>query len=59
MARQWLAKLKDLEMRLAEDQIQYLAKPPRGDGVDEADIRTGRAGLLKAIESARTHYENR
>lgn len=59
MARQWLARLKDLEVRLAEDQIQYLAKPPRGDGVDEADIRAGRAGLLKAIESARTHYENR
>jgi hypothetical protein len=58
MATQWLAKLKDLEMRLAEDQIQYLAAPPVGDGVDEADIRRGRTGLLKAIESARARYEN-
>jgi hypothetical protein len=59
MARQWLAKLKDIEMRLAEDQIQYLAKAPRGDGVDEADIRSNRGALLKAIESARTHYRDR
>ncbi len=59
MARQWLAKLKDIEMRLGEDQIQYLAKTPRGDGVDEADIRAGRADLLKAIDSARTHFSNR
>ena len=59
MARQWLAKLKDIEMRLGEDQIQYLGKAPRGDGVEEADIRAGRAGLLKAIESARTHFSNR
>jgi hypothetical protein len=57
MAAQWLAKLKDLETRLAEDQIQYLAAPPVGDGVDEADIRRDRTGLLKAIESARAHYE--
>ena len=59
MARQWLAKLKDIEMRLGEDQIQYLAKTPRGDGVDEVDIRAGRADLLKAIDSARTHFSNR
>ena len=59
MARKWLARLEDLEMRLAEEQIQYLAAqapPGSHDGVDAEHLRRNRAALLQAIQAAKKYF---
>jgi hypothetical protein len=57
LARKWLARLEDLEMRLAEDQIQYLADPPnQSDGVDAENLRRNRTALLQAIQAAKRYF---
>ena len=56
LARKWLARLEDLETRLAEDQIQYLAAPPENDGVDAEHLRRNRVALLQAIQAAKKYF---
>lgn len=56
LARGWLGRLEDLEKHLAEDQIQYLAKPAEVDGVDADYIHKNRPALLQAIQSAKKHF---
>ena len=56
LARPWLARLEDLEMRLAEDQIRYLARPGQGLGTDY--LLRSRAELLRAIQSAKKYFAN-
>jgi len=57
VARKWLARLDDLEMRLEEDQIEHLAAPPGSlDGVDAEHLRKNRAALLQAIQSAKKYF---
>lgn len=57
LARKWLAPLEDLEMRLAEDQIQYLAAAPAyADGVDAEHLRGNRIALLQAIQAAKKYF---
>jgi hypothetical protein len=56
LARKWLGKLEDLEARLQEDQIQYLAAPPVNDGVDADSIRKNRSALLQAIQAAKKYF---
>jgi hypothetical protein len=58
LARKWLAKLEDLEARLQEDQIQYLARPAANDGVDADTLRKNRAALLQGIQSAKDYFTN-
>jgi hypothetical protein len=59
LARMCLAKLDDLEARLAEDQIPYLAATPAlGDGVDADHLRENRSALIEAIQSARQYFTN-
>jgi hypothetical protein len=59
LARMCLARLDDLEARLAEDQIPYLAGTPAlGDGVDADHLRENRPALLEAIQSARQYFTN-
>lgn len=55
MARVWLARLADLEARLAEDRIPYLLEPI-GLDMTEAVIRRDRSALLREIASARAKY---
>jgi len=57
LARKWLARLEDMEMPLAEDQIQYLAAPVKGaDGVDAEHLRRNRVALLQAIQAAKKYF---
>jgi hypothetical protein len=60
LARKWLARLVDLEMRLAEDQIQYrVAAAPTwhlDDGVDTEYLRRNAATLLEAIQAAKKYF---
>jgi hypothetical protein len=57
LARRWLARLDDLEMRLAEDQIDHLAgHTGSSDDVGEEDLHHNRAALLQAIHSARKYF---
>jgi len=56
LARAWIARLQELEMRLAEDKIQYLAEGS-GDDVPNVDyLRKNRSALLAAIESSKRHF---
>ena len=58
LARAWIARLQELEMRLAEDKIQYLAEGS-GDDVPNVDyLRKNRSALLAAIESSKRHFSN-
>jgi hypothetical protein len=59
LARAWLARLEDLEQRLADDQIQYMAEPPPGfiDGVETDHLRKNRQALLQNIQVARKYFE--
>ena len=56
LARAWIARLQELEIRLEEDKIQYLAEGPGDDVPDVEYLRKNRAALLAAIESARKHF---
>ncbi len=56
LARAWIARLEELEMRLANDKIQYLAEGPGDDVPDVEYLRKNRAALLDAIESAKKHF---
>jgi len=56
LARAWIARLEELEMRLADDKIQYLAEGPGDDVPDVEYLRKNRAALLEAIESAKKHF---
>jgi hypothetical protein len=58
LARTWLARLDDLEGRLAEDQLKYLAQSG-SDGVTEAILRRDRAALIEQIKSARMKFSGR
>ena len=59
VARRWLERLGDLEARFDEERIGDMAGfPGRGDGVGAKDLRAGRPELLRAIERARTIYQN-
>ena len=58
LARTWVARLDDLEARLAENQISYLAQVG-SDGVSEAVLRRDRAALSESIKSARMRFSNR
>ncbi len=59
VAAAWLARLEELEARLAEERIAEWARfPGRGDGIDAGDVRASRDALLAAIAAARrTHSE--
>ena len=59
MARVWVTRLDDLEARLAEGQLRYLARPDASDGVDESVLRRDRSGLIEGIRSARKAFVNR
>ncbi len=59
LARTWLARLEDLEFRLAEDQIPALAKKlevSRGDIVEEDLLRKNRVALLEEIQKAKEYF---
>ena len=56
LARAWIARLQELEMRLAEDKIQYLAQGPGDDVPDVEYLRKNRSALLAAIANARKHF---
>ncbi|NWG13405.1 MAG: CehA/McbA family metallohydrolase [Acidobacteria bacterium] len=57
IARAWLARLADLEQRLAEDRISYLTAEAGEYVPDAAYLRAHREELLEAIRKARAHYE--
>jgi len=56
----WLARLENLERRLAEDQIPHLVQGTvcqGDDGIDADYLRKNRAALLDAIQAARKRFE--
>ena len=58
-ARTWLARLDDLESRLAEDQLENLAKKlkqHRGDIVELDLLRKNRSALLEEIRKAKDYF---
>jgi hypothetical protein len=58
-ARKWLARLEDLERRLDESQIQYLAAPPEShEGVDAEHLRKNHAALLQSIEASKKYFRD-
>ena len=62
LARTWLARLQDLESRLAEDQIEILAKKLErccGDIVEEGLLRKNRTALLEEIRKAKEYFTRR
>lgn len=57
VAQTWLARLDELEQRLADDAMETWARfPGRGDGIDLQTARANRPALLDAIEASRRHY---
>ncbi len=61
LARTWLARLEDLESRLAEDQIENFAKrlePSPWDIVDEDLLRKNRSALIKEIQKAKDYFRH-
>jgi hypothetical protein len=56
LARAWIARLEELEMRLAEDNIRHLAEGPGDDVPDAGYLRKNRTALLAAIERAKKHF---
>ncbi len=56
MARSWIARLEDLEARLAPDQIPILSQPAGSDGVAEAVLQRDRDALIADIRKAREAY---
>jgi hypothetical protein len=59
LARAWIARLEELEMRLADGNIQYLAQGTGGDVPSVEYLRKNRAALLEAIQSAKRHFSRR
>ena len=57
--RAWLARLDDLETRLAEGNLQHVANETRADAVPLECLRRDRAALIEAIQSARRLYADR
>ena len=60
LAREWLARLADLENRLADEHIVDIPIwdwIPYSDGVSEEHLRHNRAALLQAIAQAKPFYE--
>ena len=58
LARKWLARLEDLEARLADDQIPHLKAPPTSNqGVNEELLRKNQETLLKEIKSAKDFFQ--
>ena len=59
VARRWLARMEDLEARLAEDKITHLAdrlaKVPQ-DVAWEDVLRRNRLALIEEIETARRYF---
>lgn len=56
VARVWLARLEELEERLADDNIQYLVQQT-GETVPEVEyLRRNRPALLQAIRNARKYF---
>jgi hypothetical protein len=61
LAREWIARLDDIEARLADERIAEIPIAdwfPYSDGVSEAHLRRHRPTLLSAIQSARAHYQS-
>ena len=56
LARAWIARLEELEMRLEGDKIQYLSRKTGGDIPSEEHIRENRPALLEALQKAKTHF---
>jgi hypothetical protein len=56
MARSWIARLEDLEARLAPDQVPILSQPAGSDGVAEAVLQRDRDALIADIRKAREAY---
>ena len=60
-ARVWLARLEDLESRLAEDQIENVAKKLeryRSDIVEVDLLRKNRSALLEEIQKAKEYFRH-
>lgn len=60
LARDWIARLDALEARLADDRLAGIPIwdwMPYSDGVNEEHLRRHRPALLKAIATARAHYQ--
>src|SRR5262249_24274877 len=60
LALGWLARLENLEARLAEDQLQYLAEPPPGfsDGVGPDYLRKNRRVLIQVIQTSKRYFSD-
>lgn len=57
VARIWLERLEELELRLDDQRMREWATfPGRGDGIDLRAAQASRSALLHAIEGARRHY---
>ncbi len=56
LVRGWIARLEELETRLAEDNIGYLSREPAGDVPSAEYLRENRAAMLEAIQSAKERY---
>jgi len=56
LAQAWIARLEELEMRLADDKVQYLSQKTGGDIPRAEHIRENRAGLLDALGKAKRHF---
>lgn len=56
LARIWLARLQELEGRLAE-QLDWMGLAVGSDPVDTATMRKNRAGLIQAIQEAKKRFE--
>ena len=59
LARKWLARLDDLESRLAEDQLAYLAKKLERYQYDIVKLdllRKNRSALLEEIQKAKDYF---
>ena len=60
VAQRWLARLDDLEARLAEDKVTNLANRlarVRSDVASEDVLRKNRLALIEEIETARRYFE--
>jgi hypothetical protein len=56
LASAWIARLEELEMRLADDNIGYLSRETGGDVPSAEYLRENRAAMLEAIQSAKKHF---
>jgi hypothetical protein len=56
LARYWLALLDDLEARLSDDEIKFLATKPSGDGVSVDYLKKNRSQLRETIHAARKYF---